>query len=1207
MKQILALTTINNTLSLKDAVEKIKKEHGDLVKIRKVYLEEYEDPTVSLNDIENSINESDIVIVDIRGDIRLVRKLPVLLQGKNKTVVVTVWGSPQILSMTSMGHFNGNEVIKTFYEHGLDLDQIIRYHKKKELPEKMEELLEAEVRDDMELWLKSLEYYSQNDSINLKNFILFLLKHFTGVDSLGEIPEPVPQPLYGLYLPYQGIYQDINEYKKRMNYDGNLPTVGILFYGGMHFDDTRPMADALFEHLREDTNVLVVFSHVEKNIEAINEYLKDIDLFINLQYFQINGGPYGGSPEPTLKYFQEVDAPYLLSLRGYETDVHEWQRGEHDLSPLEIILGVTMPELDGAIEPLFTSGLETIEDPELGRVKIIKVLPDRVEKQAERIRKWLNLRKKDNKDKKIAILTYNYPPGEENLAGAGYLDVFASMEKFLNELADAGYQLELPDEKLKDLFLKEGILNSPKYHQKTGIRIPKDDYLSWFQELPEEVQKSVISLWGEPPGEIMVDLDEIIIPGVLRGNVFLGAQPSRGVHENLENTYHNKELPPHHQYLAYYYYLEHIYGADALIHFGMHGTLEFTPGKQVGLSSSCFPDLLIGSLPHIYYYWVGNTSESTIAKRRSYAQCISHASPPMKSSGLYEDYLNLEELINQYHDNDDEKTLKIIEEKAQKLHLPSSTDEISIELYRMKKRLIPHGLHILDTKPNNEELIDYLLGVLRIDREYPSLLKLLALDDETDRTYKVEKHPGTGSLLKSELEDEAKKVILSIIKKDNVPSYLPEGYNEFVEGIVSNINDSKEAEGLLKAMDGKFITPSRGGDPIRDPEVYPTGRAMYAFDPRQIPTVAAETRGQQAAELLINSYLEEHGTYPQRVGIVLWGFETLKTGGDTISTILALLGMRIKHQKGAWFKNIEVIPLEVLGRPRIDVTITICGIFRDTLATHIDFINRAIRRVTRLEESPEDNYPRKHYLEDEEELGDLAMARVFGPAPAEYATSMRTMVENGNWEDEEELVESYQDSMKYAYQEGNITESSEALNRALSRVDLVTQERDNTEYEVTDLDHYYEFLGGLARTIESTRGEKADILVVDSTEEEVQVEGLSQTIRRASRTRLLNPSWIDGMLKHEFHGAQKVKDSLEYLMGFAATTGQVENWLFDEAAYKLLFDEEMRERIQENNPYAAVKMGEILLETERRGYWEADEDKIKKLRDLVVKMDAEVE
>ncbi|MDP3065368.1 MAG: cobaltochelatase subunit CobN, partial [Methanobacteriaceae archaeon] len=580
-------------------------------------------------------------------------------------------------------------------------------------------------------------------------------------------------------------------------------------------------------------------------------------------------------------------------------------------------------------------------------------------------------------------------------------------------------------------------------------------------------------------------------------------------------------------------------------------------------------------------------------------QCISHASPPMKSSGLYEDYLNLEELLTQYQENGDEKTRKIIGEMAEELHLQPSISEMGMELYRIKRRLIPHGLHIMDRQPGREQMVAYLLGVLRMDREFPSILKLISLEEG----HKLDKIKNKGH---SAREEKAKNIIKSIIN-GKISSGFPEGYGEYVHEIISNIKESREAEGLLRALDGNYIIPSRGGDPIRDPEVYPTGRAMYAFDPRQIPTVAAEVRGQHAAELLVDSYLENHGGYPRRVGIVLWGFETLKTGGDTIATILALMGMRIKHQKGAWFKNLEVIPLDELGRPRIDVTVTICGIFRDTMATHIDFINRAIRRVAQLDEPVKMNYPRRHYLEDAEKLGDLAMARIFGPAPTEYATSMRSRVENGNWEEEEELVESYQDSMSYAYQEGSITQSTAAFNRALQRVDLVTQERDNTEYEVTDLDHYYEFLGGLSRTIESQRGEKVDIMVVDSTEEDVRVENLSETIQRASRTRLLNPAWIDGMLNHEFHGAQKVQNSLEYLLGFAATTGKVENWLFEEAADKLLFDEDMRRRIQENNPYSAVKMGEILLETERRGYWEADEQKIKELRDIVVDMDAELE
>ncbi len=1200
MKKILAITTINNTLSLKEAIDKIKKQYTDLLQIRKIYLEEYEDPAMPLDDIVKSINESDIIIIEIMGDVRLTRELPGLLEGKNKTVVVLAFGPSPLIHLLSMGKLKGLDLLQVFHEKGLNFDQYLQKSKENELREKTEELLDQDVMEDVKHWLQAREYYRQSESENLKNFLLFLLKNYTDIDGLKKIDDPAQNPSNGLYLPYQGIYHDLEDYKEKIDYNSEKPSIGVLFYSGMHFDDTRPLAEAIYEHLRDDANILVVFSNVEDNIKTINKYLQDIDLFINLQYFQINGGPLGGNPKHTIHYFQKENAPYIIGLRGYETNVHEWKKQEYELNPLEIILGVTLPELDGGIEPIFIAGLETVIDPEMGRVKFIKVLPDRMEKLAARIRKWLTLRKKENKYKHLAILTYNYPPGEENLGISGYLDVFSSLGIFLEKLHDKGYQIKLPEGKIKDLFLEEGGVNNPKYHQKSGLRFKTQDYISWFNQLPKIVQKSVISNWGEPPGDIMVEGDEIILPGFSLGNVFLGVQPSRGVHEDLANSYHDKNLPPHHQYLAYYCFLEEIFRADALLHFGMHGTLEFTPGKQVGLSSCCFPDLLIGTMPHIYYYWVGNTSESTIAKRRSYAQCISYASPPMKSSGLYEDYLTLEELLNQYMEEKDEKTKNLIFEIAYELHIPPKIDEISHEIYKMKRKLIPNGFHIMNRQIQGEDLINYLLGVLRMDREYPSILKLQAQHEGLI----WENVKNTPMIVK--VENRAKKIIEDVINGVATP-WLPEGYGDYINEITSNIDNSKEAEGLLNALDGCYITPSRGGDPIRDPDVYPTGKAMYAFDPRQIPTVTAEIRGQRAAELLLDSYHKKYGQYPQRVGIVLWGFETMKTGGDSLATILALMGVRIKHQKGPWFKNLEIIPLDEIGRPRIDVTVTICGIFRDTLATHIEWINRAVRMVAHLEEPSGKNYVRQHYLEDQEELGNLALARVFGPAPTEYATSIRSLVENGNWQKEEELVENYRESMCYVYQEDGAQENVKAFNSAMEGVDLVSQERDNSEYEVTDLDHYYEFLGGLSSTIESQKGEQVEIMVVDSTEEEIHVENLAKTIQRATRTRLLNPNWIEGMLKHEFHGAQKVQNSLEHLLGFAATTHQVESWLFDEAADKLLFDDDMRKKIQENNPYAAVKMGETLLETEKRGYWRTNEEKIKELRNLIINMESNLE
>jgi len=1202
MRKILALTTIGNTISLKEAVEEVKKEYGDILEVKKIYLHEYESQDVSLDEVKKSIDEADIILVDIRGDVRIGRELPKMLEGKDKTVVVLVAGGQHIWQLTKMGKFSGDKFFKG-EEKEFNIHSYRRMRKFTDFFMKISLFLPFGMLKDMRNWILAQRYYSEGDTENLKNLLLFLLKNYAKVKEIKKVPLPKKRLSYGLYIPKVGMCDDVEKYKKEIKFNPNNPTVGVLLYGGMHFEDTRPIADVLYEKFGKEINFIFIFSQVEYNIEAIKKYCENekIDLFLNCQYFRIHGGPYGGEPEPTYELLQKLNVPVLIGLRTYDLDIDKWRESKEGLDLLHTILGVTLPELDGCIEPNLVAILKKEEEPTLGKVKYMITLDDRIEKLGQRIKKWVNLRKKPNSEKKLAVITYNYPPGEENLASAGYLDVFESLKVFLKKLNEKGYKVKIPEKSLKEIFLSEGVVNSPNYIQKSGIKISVEKYNLWFKTLPESVQKDIINTWGEPPGNIMVDNEgNILIPGIILDNVFLGIQPSRGVHEDPDKAYHDKDLPPHHQYLAYYFFLEKEFKADALIHFGMHGTLEFTKGKEVGLSSECFPDILVGTMPHIYYYWIGNTSESTIAKRRSYAICISHASPPMRSCGLYEKYLVLEDLINQYEENKDEKTLEIIKETVEELHLPFEISGLRKELYKMKRRLIPYGLHVMDKKFTEEELVEYLLGVLRIDREFPSILKLLS----QNMGYKWDEIKN--SKLADELELKAKNVIKEIINGEP-PDWLSSEYIDFVKSIVDRYNSSSESEGLLSVLEGKYILPSRGGDPIRDPEVYPSGKAMFGFDPRVIPTVAAEIRGQKAAEMLVESYLKKYGKYPESVGVVLWGFETMKTGGDTISMILSLLGIKIKHKKSPWFKELEVVSLEELKRPRIDVVITICGIFRDTFKTHIDLLNRAIETVAKLDEPPEKNFLRKHFLEYKDELKEFALARIFGPSPTEYATSMRTLVESSVWKEEKDLVKSYEDSMSYVYFTGKVEKNEKAFSNILKSVDIVTQERDNTEYEVIDLDHYYEFLGGLTRTVQEKKGQETETLVVDSTEEEVVVEDLKISIERAVRTRLLNPVWIEGMLKHDFHGAKKIKDRVEYIVGFAATTHKVENWIFDEIADDLILNDEIRKKLFQNNPYATIKISELLIEAEKRGYWKTEQEKLKQIKNIMLEMEGDVE
>ncbi|MGB9838753.1 cobaltochelatase subunit CobN [Methanothermobacter sp.] len=1184
MKRILAVTTINNTASLKEALMKIRDEHGDIVSIKKVYLEKYEDPSVPMDELERDVEEADVVLVDIRGNERIGRELPGILDGMDKTVITLVWGSNHILSLTSMGSLNLGRLVELAPE---GIDSLVKSRKIREI---LRIAGSDEIRDDLENWFRIMDYYGGGDPDNLMNMILFILDTYTDL----EVPhdEPVEMPPYGLYLPFRGFYTDIESYRRASKFDPDLPTVGMLFYSGMHFDDTRPLVEELYTRLHGEVNCIIVFSDVENNLRAIEEYMGDMDLFINMQYFQLNGGPLGGDPEATRRLLRRINAPYLICLRGYETDLDEWEGDLNGLNPMEVVLGVTLPELDGGFEPVFTAGMRTLDDPDLGEVRVVEVVPGRMDKFAARIRNWLKLRKRKNHEKRLAIIIYDYPPGEANLGSAGYLDVFESLERFLKRLHENGYSVRLPEEPLKEIIMAEGLINSPSYLQCGGVRLPADQYIEWFRGLPDELKEDICARWGEPPGDVMVDGDDMIIPVVELGSVYLCIQPSRGLMD--ANGYHSRNIPPHHQYLAFYLYLQSL-EPDAVVHFGMHGTLEFLPGKETAPGDKCYPDLLIGDLPNIYLYWAGNTSESTIARRRSYALPISHASPPFMASDLYGEYQNLEELIGEWHEVGGEELRERIELEASRLNLTGDMGEIESEIFRMKRRLIPRGLHVIDTEWNIDERAAYLLGVLRFEREYPSIHSMVA--EMMGVTYSEVKDTAAGW----KIEERALAVLKDILLGRDVD--LPGDYVEWVRGLSERCDFTGETESLLEALSGNYVPPGRGGDPVRDPWTYPTGYAMYAFDPMKIPTSSAETRGRLSAELLLRDHLERHGRYPETVAVVLWGFETLKTGGETISMILELLGVRINRRYGPWAKNIEVIPLEELGRPRVDVLINICGIFRDTLGSQIEMLNRAFKAVANLDEDPEDNHILKHNLED----GPVKVPpRIFGPAPSEYASRLPEIIDDGSWNSEDELASTYMEEMCYAHLPEGVREAGDEFRRNLQRVEVVAQERDNLEYEVTDLDHYYEFMGGLTSSVRSLGG-SCSVRVVDSTEDELYVEGLEDVIGRAVRCRVLNPRWLDGMLAHDYHGAKNIKDRVEHLLGFSATTGAVENWVYDDVAKTLILDDDMRRRITENNPFAAVRMGEILLETAERGYWDAPDEVIERIRDMVLNIEYELE
>ncbi|MGQ5711431.1 cobaltochelatase subunit CobN [Desulforudis sp. DRI-14] len=1207
MNSFLLLSTIDNTRELREALAEIGAEYGEILSVKKIYFSDSERGAIDPVELEEAVKSARVILVDIRGQTEFTDQLRELITGSAATVVVLVGGSRDILSLTRMGSFSGADLPRR--EGRFDIEAYLKARKFAEIAKKLGSVLPVGKLRHMRNWVLACEYYAEGGKENLKNLFLFLLREYCGAKV--EVRPPQKMPDWGIWWPPDRRFTDLKAFKSSVGWDESKPTVGIFFYGGMHFADCTPVVEALAKELRGEVNLIPVFSKVEYNLTALRSCFFDggrptVDLVVNLQYFRLHGGPYGGVPEPTYRLLSELGVPVLTGFRSYTTEIDEWQR-DNRLNPLETTLGVMLPELDGCIEPVYVGGLASLGKDGLlgGEVKEVRALPEGIERLAGRVRKWLWLRRKPNAEKRLTIILYDYPPGEANLGNAGYLDALESLRVFLEKLVAAGYRVEIPAGDLGEVLLSSGVVNTPEWKvASSGIAVDAEVYRRWYHELPSDLRAQIERHWGEPPGTVMARNAQILIPGVVAGNVFIGVQPSRGVHENPEKAYHDKELPPHHQYLCFYWWLQKEFRADCIVHWGMHGTLEFTKGKDVPVSRRCFPDTLVGNVPHLYYYWVGNPSESTIAKRRSYAVTVSHASPPVIAAGLYGEYLELEELLAEYRkaEGRDKETLaEAVKEKAQALSMPTEDlAELEVYLYRMKRRLIPKGLHVLDRRLAGEDLIAYLTALIRFDREVPSFYRMVA--ERKGFSYEsLAREPEAFVAVDREVHQAIGRWLAGDEKA------LPPEIGRYLAGVRENIARSQESAGLLSVLDGRYLLPNLAGDPVRSPEVYPVGRNMYEFDPRLIPTSLALKRGEEAVEAILERFYRTHGRYPETVGMVLWGFETLSTGGETVAQILAYLGVRLVRKESPWFKELELIPLDELGRPRIDVLVTICGIFRDICGPQIELINRAVELAACAAEQEKMNFIRKHSLEAEAEYGGVSRGRVFGPHATEYATSMRALVESGVWREEKELVESYDNSMCHCYHRGKVQENRALFTRLVSTVDVVSQVRHSTEYEFTDLDHYYEFFGGLSRSVAEKKGKAPEQWVVDTTEEITEMADVGLAIDRAVRTRLFNPRWIDEMLEHKYHGAQKIVERLEYLIGLKATTGRVSEWVFREALHRFLLDQDMRRRLAENNRFAALEIAKRIGEAMRRGYLSCGDEESTGFQNAVLELEAWIE
>jgi len=1161
--------------------------------------------------------------------------------------------------------------------------------------------LPGDKANDARAFMMSLQYWLGGSPENIEALLLNLAKGYVTEIKDGnllgetEVKDPVVIPDMGIWHPVAPrVFETVDEYKEWL-YNEHAPTLGIdpatapvvglvLQKSHINTKDDAHYVSLIMEMEAQGALVLPTYTGALDFSKPIDEYFflngkSIVDVTINLTGFALVGGPATQDHPKAIATLKKLNRPYLCAVPATFQTFEEWKDSELGLHPVQVALQVALPELDGAIEPIIFAGRDGVTGRSIPQ-------SDRIDVLARRAMKWANLSRKKNLDKKVAVTVFSFPPDKGNVGTAAYLNVFGSIFECLKTMKAAGYDVgELPEdvEALVDdvLHEKEARLAAPTLNVEYKMSVSEyQDLTPYAKELEEN--------WGPPPGNLNSDGQNLLIFGKTYGNVIIGVQPSFGYEGDPMRLLYAKSASPHHGFAAYYTYVEKVFGADAVLHFGTHGSLEFMPGKQVGMSGGCYPDRLIQSTPNLYYYAANNPSEATIAKRRSYASTISYLTPPAENAGLYKGLKELGELIASYQPvRESGKAATIcnsIVASARQCNLDKDVDipgeeddcaELSIEqrdavvgkvygkIMEIESRLLPCGLHTVGVPPTAEEAIATLVNIASIDRPEGN-----GIDDDTPisglprmlakaRGRDIEdvyRSSDAGVLDDVRLAEEIKEGVRAAVRASVDRSTDDAGrvteVNEMAESLgamfsggspmrkslldlnfdvsdddlsglfkycefcLKQVVADNEMGALLEGLDGNFITPGPGGDPIRNPLVLPTGKNMHALDPQAIPTSAACDCAKIVVDRLLDRQkLDNGGAYPESVAFVLWGTDNIKTYGESLAQVLWMVGVRPLPDSLGRVNQIEAIPLEELGRPRIDVVVTCSGVFRDLFINQMNLLDRAVKLVAELDEPADQNFVRKHSLEQAEELGVSlrdAATRVFSNAAGSYSANVGLAIENGGWEDESQLQEQFLSRKGFAFnadKPGILDAQNELFKSSLKKVDVTFQNLDSSEISLSDVSHYFDsdptkVVSGLR-----TDGKKPTAFVADTTTANAQVRTLSETVRLDSRTKLLNPKFYEGMLKSGYEGTREITKRLRNTMGWSATAGAVDNFVYEDANEIFIADEEMQQRLLETNPNAFRDMVTTFLEANGRGYWDTDEENLDRLRQLYAEVDDKIE
>lgn len=1071
---------------------------------------------------------------------------------------------------------------------------------------------------DVRAYFLTLQYWLAGSDENVLNMVRMLVDRYAdgpriGLRGRAKVAAPTAYPEIGVYHPR--IAGRMSEDADALPAGGPRGTVGVLGLRSYMLAGNSAHYDGVIAALEaRGLRVVPAFASGLDSRPAIERYfLKDgvpvIDALVSLTGFSLVGGPAYNDARAAEEVLARLDVPYIAAHPAELQTLEQWGASDRGLLPVESTIMVAIPELDGATGPILFGGRSDKSGTACKGCHVACVFPsgeddrdmhacvERAGTLAARVEKLVRLRRSERAERKVGLVVFNFPPNAGNTGTAAYLSVFESLHQTLGAMKAAGYGVDVPEsvEALRDSVV---IGNSARFGAQANVhaRIRADDHVRRERHLAE-----IEAQWGPAPGKQQSDGSSIFVLGAQFGNVFVGVQPAFGYEGDPMRLLFEKGFAPTHAFSAFYRWLREDFKAHALIHFGTHGALEFMPGRQTGLSANDWPDRLIGDMPNIYLYAANNPSEGAIAKRRSAATLISYLTPPIAHAGLYRGLVELKASIERWRGLEPDAASEraelgiLVQAQAALVDLapadPAWGTDAEAEIARVGREvldleytLIPHGLHVVGRPLSVPERVDMLLSVA--DSSHGARLERAAVAALVGGATPEAALAAAGPVPQA--------TDLAVLRELAVTDRL--------------LTEDHEVPALLRALDGRFIRPAPGGDLLRTPAILPTGRNLHGFDPFRIPSAYAVQDGARQAQRILDRHMADGLPLPKSVAIVLWGTDNLKNEGGPIAQVLALLGTRPRFDGYGRLAGAELIPLAELGRPRIDVVVTLSGIFRDLLPLQIKLIAEACLLAASADEPLDRNFVRLHALDYQRVHGgdfETAALRVFGNADGAYGSNVNHLVENGRWNEEDELAETYSRRKGFAYgRDGRPVQHTALLNSVLADVDLAYQNLDSVELGVTTVDHYFDTLGGISRAVKRAKGGvEAPVYIGDQTRGAGCVRTLNEQVAIETRTRILNPKWYEGMLAHGYEGVRQIETHLTNTVGWSATTAQVDPWVYREITTTFLLDPVMRERMAALNPTASAKVAHRLIEAHQRGFWTPDAE----TRDALDRAEEELE